>query len=164
MQMCDKMAAIVLSSLLKLSNNFMLSLTLPFFLFRFKADGKNCGPGPRQLKVRLNSQIYLVCPNLATVLEPRDTDVQTSDMWENIWLLQNKAVFDHCDVAHIPLPKRSKSLFICNKPTGLGFVSLLFLEYSAGIDDLTFEGGKTYYLMGKEKLLCRVCLVILLTT
>ncbi|XP_029181703.2 uncharacterized protein [Acropora muricata] len=114
---------------------------------RFKADGKNCGPGPRKIKVRLNSQIYLVCPNMATVLQPRDTDVQTSDMWENIWLLRNKEVFDHCDVAHFPLPKRDKDLFICNNPTGLVFVSLLFLEFSAGIDDITFQGGKTYYLM-----------------
>ncbi|XP_015765256.1 PREDICTED: uncharacterized protein LOC107344149 isoform X4 [Acropora digitifera] len=115
----------------------------------FKADGKNCGPGPRKIKVRLNSQIYLVCPNMATVLQPRDTDVQTSDMWENIWLLRNKAVFDHCDVAHFPLPKRDKNLFICNNPTGLVFVSLLFLEFSAGIDDITFQGGNTYYLMDR---------------
>ena len=164
LQMFDKMVAITLSSLLKLSNNFVLSLTLPFFLFRFKADGKNCGPGPRKIKVRLNSQIYLVCPNMATVLQPRDTDVQTSDMWENIWLLRNKEVFDHCDVAHFPLPKRDKNLFICNNPTGLVFVSLLFLEFSAGIDDITFQGGNTYYLMGKDKLLCTVYIELLLTT
>ena len=73
---------------------------LPFFLFRFKADGKNCGPGPRQLKVRLNSQIYLVCPNLPTVLQQRGHDVQTSNMKENIWLLHNKTAFDECDVSH----------------------------------------------------------------
>ncbi|XP_074616004.1 uncharacterized protein LOC141875592 isoform X2 [Acropora palmata] len=113
----------------------------------FKADGKNCGPGPRQLKVRLNSQIYLVCPNLATVLHPRGTDVQTSDMWENIWLLKNKTAFDECDVSQLPVAQRKKDLHLCNNPTGLVFLSLLFLEHAAGKDDRTFEEGRTYYVM-----------------
>ncbi|XP_067052185.1 ephrin-B3-like [Acropora muricata] len=113
----------------------------------FKADGKNCGPGPRQLKVRLNSQVYLVCPNLATVLHPRGTDVQTSDMWENIWLLKNKTAFDDCDVSQLPDAQRSKDLHPCDNPTGLDFLSLLFLEHAAGRDDRTFDEGRTYYVM-----------------
>ena len=131
------------------TKNFALILST-IFIFRFKADGKNCGPGPRQLKVRLNSQIYLVCPNLATVLHPRGTDVQTSDMWENIWLLKNKTAFDECDVSQLPVAQRKKDLHLCNNPTGLVFLSLLFLEHAAGKDDRTFEEGRTYYVMGKE--------------
>ena len=76
--------------------------------------------------------------------------MQTSDMWENIWLLQNKTAFDECDVSQVPVVQRSKDLSICNNPTGLAFLSLLFLQYAAGRDQRTFEGGRTYYLMGKD--------------
>ena len=126
------------------------------FLFRFKADGKNCGPGPRQLKVRLNSQIYLVCPNLPTVLQQRGHDVQTSNMKENIWLLHNKTAFDECDVSQVQVTQKT-DFFICEDPTRLVFLSLLFLEHAAGMNDRTFVGGRTYYLIGKEQY--TVCLV-----
>ncbi|XP_015748970.1 PREDICTED: uncharacterized protein LOC107328763 isoform X2 [Acropora digitifera] len=113
---------------------------------RFKADGKNCGPGPRQLKVRLNSQIYLVCPNLPTVLQQRGHDVQTSNMKENIWLLHNKTAFDECDVSQVQVTQKT-DFFICEDPTRLVFLSLLFLEHAAGMNDRTFVGGRTYYLI-----------------
>ncbi|XP_067026862.1 uncharacterized protein [Acropora muricata] len=112
----------------------------------FKADGKNCGPGPRQLKVRLNSQIYLVCPNLPTVLQQRGHDVQTSNMKENIWLLHNKTAFDECDVSQVQVTQKT-DFFICDDPTRLVFLSLLFLEHAAGMNDRTFVGGRTYYLI-----------------
>ncbi|XP_067026264.1 uncharacterized protein [Acropora muricata] len=112
----------------------------------FKADGKNCGPGPRQLKVRLNSQIYLVCPNLPTVLQQRGHDVQTSNMKENIWLLHNKTAFDECDVSQVQVTQKT-DFFICEDPTRLVFLSLLFLEHAAGMNDRTFVGGRTYYLI-----------------
>ncbi|XP_067028755.1 uncharacterized protein [Acropora muricata] len=113
---------------------------------RFKADGKNCGPGPRQLKVRLNSQIYLVCPNLPTVLQQRGHDVQTANMKENIWLLHNKTAFDECDVSQVQVTQKT-DFFICDDPTRLVFLSLLFLEHAAGMNDRTFVGGRTYYLI-----------------
>ncbi|XP_044164746.1 uncharacterized protein LOC114965606 isoform X1 [Acropora millepora] len=112
----------------------------------FKADGKNCGSGPRQLKVRLNSQIYLVCPNLPTVLQQRGHDVQTSNMKENIWLLHNKTAFDECDVSQVQVTQKT-DFFICDDPTRLVFLSLLFLEHAAGMNDRTFVGGRTYYLI-----------------
>ncbi|XP_067028752.1 uncharacterized protein [Acropora muricata] len=112
----------------------------------FKADGKNCGPGPRQLKVRLNSQIYLVCPNLPTVLQQRGHDVQTSNMKENIWLLHNKTAFDECDVSQVQVTQKT-DFFICDDPTRLVFLSLLFLEKAHGMNDRTFVGGRTYYLI-----------------
>ncbi|XP_067028756.1 uncharacterized protein [Acropora muricata] len=112
----------------------------------FKADGKNCGPGPRQLKVRLNSQIYLVCPNLPTVLQQRGHDVQTANMKENIWLLHNKTAFDECDVSQVQVTQKT-DFFICDDPTRLVFLSLLFLEHAAGMNDRTFVGGRTYYLI-----------------
>ena len=143
------MVAVTLSSLYK-SLIISWETSLPFFLFRFKADGKNCGPGPRQLKVRLNSQIYLVCPNLPTVLQQRGHDVQTSNMKENIWLLHNKTAFDECDVSQVQVTQKT-DFFICDDPTRLVFLSLLFLEHAAGMNDRTFVGGRTYYLIGKEK-------------
>ena len=143
------MVAVRLSSLHK-SLIISCETSLPFFLFRFKADGKNCGPGPRQLKVRLNSQIYLVCPNLPTVLQQRGHDVQTSNMNENIWLLHNKTAFDECDVSQVQVTQKT-DFFVCNDPTRLVFLSLLFLEHAAGMNDRTFVGGRTFYLIGKEK-------------
>ncbi|XP_044164739.1 uncharacterized protein LOC114965605 isoform X2 [Acropora millepora] len=114
----------------------------------FKADGTNCGPGPRQLKVRLNSQIYLVCPNLPTVLQQRGHDVQTSNMKENIWLLHNKTAFDECDVSQVQVTQKT-DFFVCDDPTRLVFLSLLFLEHAAGMNDRTFVGGRTYYLIDR---------------
>ena len=149
MQTCNVTAAVTLSSLHK-SLIISCETSLPFFLFRFKADGKNCGPGPRQLKVRLNSQIYLVCPNLPTVLQQRGHDVQTSNMKENIWLLHNKTAFDECDVSQVQVTQKT-DFFICDDPTRLVFLSLLFLEKAHGMNDRTFVGGRTYYLIGKEK-------------
>ena len=143
------MVAVTLSSLHK-SLIISCETSLLFFLFRFKADGKNCGPGPRQLKVRLNSQIYLVCPNLPTVLQQRVHAVQTSNMKENIWLLQNKTAFDECDVSQVQVTPNTDR-FICNDPTSLVFLTLIFLEHPLGLNDRTFEGGRTYYLIGKEK-------------
>ena len=69
-------------------------------------------------------------------------------MKENIWLFHNKTAFDECDVSQVP-PKNNR--FLCDNPTGLVFLSLLFLEHAAGQDDRTFEGGRTYYLIGKDK-------------
>ncbi|XP_044164745.1 uncharacterized protein LOC122947298 [Acropora millepora] len=112
----------------------------------FKADGKNCGHGPRQLKVRLNSQIYLVCPNLPTVLQQRGHDVQTSNMKENIWLLHNKTAFDECDVSQVQVTQKTE-FFICDDPTRLVFLPLLFLEHAAWMNDRTFVEGRTYYLI-----------------
>ena len=88
---------------------------------------------------------------MATVLHPRGTDVQTSNMWENIWLLKNKTAFDECDVSQLPVSQRIEDLHKCNNPTGLVFLSLLFLEHAAGPKDRTFEEGRTYYVMGKDK-------------
>ncbi|XP_044164738.1 uncharacterized protein LOC114965605 isoform X1 [Acropora millepora] len=116
----------------------------------FKADGTNCGPGPRQLKVRLNSQIYLVCPNLPTVLQQRGHDVQTSNMKENIWLLHNKTAFDECDVSQVQVTQKT-DFFVCDDPTRLVFLSLLFLEHAAGMNDRTFVGGRTYYLIATSR-------------
>ena len=84
------------------------------------------------------------------MLQPRGNDVQTSDMKENIWLLHNKTAFDECDVSQAQVPQKT-NLFICDDPTRLVFLSLLFLENAAGMDDRTFVGGRTYYLIGKEK-------------
>ena len=51
MQTCYVRAAVTLLSLLLKSLKMSCETSLAFFPFRFKDDGKNCGPGPRQLKV-----------------------------------------------------------------------------------------------------------------
>ena len=84
------------------------------------------------------------------MLQQRGSDVQTSDMKENIWLLHNKTAFDECDVSQVQVPQKT-NLFICDDPTRLVFLSLLFLEHAAGMNDRTFVGGRTYYLIGKDK-------------
>ena len=86
------------------------------------------------------------------MLQQRGHDVQTSNMKENIWLLHNKTAFDECDVSKGQVtPKTDR--FTCAYPTRLVFLSLLFLEHAAGMNDRTFVGGRTYYLIGKEKYL-----------
>ncbi|XP_067026866.1 uncharacterized protein [Acropora muricata] len=67
-------------------------------------------------------------------------------MKENIWLLHNKTAFDECDVSQVQVTQKT-DFFICDDPTRLVFLSLLFLEHAAGMNDRTFVGGRTYYLI-----------------
>ncbi|XP_015762181.1 PREDICTED: uncharacterized protein LOC107341287 [Acropora digitifera] len=67
-------------------------------------------------------------------------------MKENIWLLQNKTAFDECDVSQVQVTQKT-DFFVCDDPTRLVFLSLLFLEHAAGMNDRTFVGGSTYYLI-----------------
>ncbi|XP_074610896.1 uncharacterized protein LOC141865492 isoform X2 [Acropora palmata] len=67
-------------------------------------------------------------------------------MKENIWLLHNKTAFDECDVSQVQVTQKT-DFFICDEPTRLVFLSLLFLEHAAGMNDRTFVGGRTYYLI-----------------
>ncbi|WOG29043.1 hypothetical protein [Endozoicomonas sp. 8E] len=93
--------------------------------------------------VRINGAIGFICPNLPTVVKQRSFDKQVSDMNENLWLVRNETFYENCEI-----PENSSSRvfhFVCNDANQLSFVNLLFLEYSAGKDDMTFEGGKYYY-------------------
>ncbi|XP_068703227.1 serine-rich adhesin for platelets-like [Montipora foliosa] len=107
-----------------------------------QADGDTCGEGPRYLKVQLNSKVSFICPNLATVLQKGSTAIQTSAMYENLWLLQNETAFEKCDITLDPNARR---LLTCNSPSALLFTSVIFAQFTAEDDGLTFEGGKTYY-------------------
>ncbi|XP_068725609.1 serine-rich adhesin for platelets-like isoform X3 [Montipora capricornis] len=107
-----------------------------------QADGDICGEGPRYLKVQLNSKVSFICPNLATVLQKGSTAIQTSAMYENLWLIQNEAAFEKCDITLDPNARR---LLTCNSPSALLFTSVIFAQFTAEDDGLTFEGGKTYY-------------------
>ena len=84
------------------------------------------------------------------MLQTRGDEVQTSNMKENIWLLHNKTAFDECDVSQVQ-DSQNIDFFICDDPTRLVSVSFLFLEHAAEKNDQTFVGGRTYYLIGKEK-------------
>ena len=118
-----------------------------FCLFvRFEADGNTCGPGPRYLNVRLNSKIGFICPNLATVLQKSTTAIQTSEMYENLWFLENKTAFDACDTS---LDPKARRLLTCYSPTQLVFSTMKFLQFTAERNGLVFQGGRTYYLIGK---------------
>ncbi|WOG29042.1 hypothetical protein [Endozoicomonas sp. 8E] len=67
-------------------------------------------------------------------------------MYENIWLTDNETYYENCEIPE-DHPTTEKDFFICNDPTRLVFLNLLFLEHSAGRNDRTFKDGKHYYLL-----------------
>ena len=67
-------------------------------------------------------------------------------MYENLWLLYNKTAFDNCDVSLDPNRKR---LLTCNTPALLNYISVQFARFTADPDGLMFEGGRSYYFIGK---------------
>ncbi len=99
----------------------------------------------KTIAVRINSRIGFICPNIATVARQRGFDRQSSEMNENLWLVQNETFYENCEI-----PTNTSSLayhFVCNDATRLFFVDLLFLEFAAGQNDMTFEAGKYYYVL-----------------
>lgn len=71
-------------------------------------------------------------------------------MFENLWLLYNKTAFDECDASLDPNKRR---LLTCSNPSRLTFSSVTFAEHTAEINGLTFNGGQTYYFVGKEAMI-----------
>jgi len=108
----------------------------------FMANKKNCDPGPRKLKVQLQSKFHFICPNTATVLVTSLVGVQPADMYENLWLLYNKAAFRECDTS---LDPNRRLLLSCKTPMKLSAFPVLFAQYTAEPNGLVFEGGQTYY-------------------
>lgn len=131
---------------------FLLCLKPTVYFSRFAADGVTCGHGPRRLKVQLQSKVYFLCPNIATVLQTTSVQVQISDMYENLWIVYNKTVFDHCNTSLEGETRTSRLLLRCDTPTKLNYFSLLFAQYVADQNALLFEAGKTYYFIGKWKI------------
>ena len=115
-------------------------------IFRLVADGANCGPGPRQLKVQLHSKVNFICPNTATVLKKSLVGIQPADMYENLWLLYNRTAFDKCDAS---LDPTRRLLLSCKTPMKLAFFPVLFAQFTAEPNGLVFEGGRSYYFIGK---------------
>ncbi|WP_422138826.1 hypothetical protein [Endozoicomonas sp. ALC020] len=99
----------------------------------------------KSVSVKLNSHMYFVCPNIATVVKMRTSIRQTSSMYENIWLTDNKTYYENCEIPKITSDETS--VHLCRDPLRLGFLSILFLEHAAGRDDRTFKGGQHYYFM-----------------
>ena len=99
------------------------------------------------LKVRLQSKVFFICPNTATVLQKTLTAPQSATMYENLWIVYNRSVFDQCDTSLGN--STSKLLFKCNEPTALKYFSVVFAEFTADPNALKFEDGKTYYFIGK---------------
>lgn len=96
------------------------------------------------LYVSLNSKIRFICPNSYVAVRKSIKSRQSSNLFENIWLVENKTSYDNCRVDKKYDPKAE--LFLCNKPHSLTYLTLLFLEKyfdSTGV----FEGGKDYYLI-----------------
>ena len=81
------------------------------------------------------------------MLQKGSTAIQTSAMYENLWLIQNETAFEKCDITLDPNARR---LLTCNSPSALLFTSVIFAQFTAEDDGLTFEGGKTYYFIGKR--------------
>ena len=116
-------------------------------ILRFFADGETCGSGPRKLKVELQSTSIFICPNTATVLQKSSTGIQPANMYENLWLLYNKTAFDECDAL---LDPSRRLLLSCTTPGELKYTSVQFARFTADPDGLTFEGGRSYYFIGKR--------------
>ena len=110
------------------------------------ANQKNCDPGPRRLKVHLQSKVHFICPNTATVFETSLVGVQPAEMYENLWLLYNKAAFRECDTS---LDPKRRLLLSCKTPMKLSAFPVLFAQFTAEPNGLVFEGGQTYYFIGK---------------
>ena len=72
--------------------------------------------------------------------------IQPADMYENLWLLYNKTAFDKCDAS---LDPTRRLLLSCNTPMQLKFFPVLFAQYTAEPNGLIFEGGRSYYFIGK---------------
>ena len=117
-----------------------------FIYFRFMANGKNCDLGPRTLTVQLQSKVHFICPNTATVLETSLVGVQPADMYENLWLLYSETAFRKCDTS---LDPKRRLLLSCNTPMQLKFFPVVFAQFTAEPNGLVFEGGQTYYFIGK---------------
>lgn len=100
----------------------------------------------KSISVRLNSQLYFICPNKPTVVKKRVNDRQTPTMYENIWLTDNETYYENCEIGENPQDKVTE-VFLCNQPVELSFLIILFLEHAAGLNDRTYEGGKHYYFL-----------------
>lgn len=98
----------------------------------------------KTIGVRLNGVLTFICPNLATVVKQRSFDKQVTEMYENLWLVRNETFYENCEIPENP----SSRIFhyVCGDATRLFFVNIMFLEFSAGKNDITFEGGKYYYI------------------
>lgn len=108
----------------------------------FIADGVKCAPGARKLKVQVESKVYFICPNIATVLRQSPFNPQASSMYENIWLLYNKTAFHDCDLSKDP---ETRLLLKCTSPSSLDFFSVIFTRHTADDNGLRFKEGRTYY-------------------
>lgn len=117
----------------------------------FQADGIECGHGPRELTVQLQSKITFVCPNIATVLQASSVAVLPAEMYENLWLVYNKTAFNECDVTLDPNKRR---ILTCNEPLKLTYSLVKFEEHTAEQNGITFNGGQTYYFIGMYWKLC----------
>lgn len=78
------------------------------------------------------------------------TPALTANMYENLWIVYNKTVFDKCDTS-IEGENRttSKLLLRCNTPTKLNYYPLLFSKFAADPKGLRFKEGQKYYFIGK---------------
>lgn len=99
----------------------------------------------KSMSVKLNSQMYFVCPNAATVVKMRTDVRQAPTLYENIWLTDNETYYENCEIPDNPSDQTD--VHFCRDPHRLGYLSILFLEHAAGKDDRTFKGGQHYYIM-----------------
>ena len=88
------------------------------------------------LKVRLQSKVFLICPNTATVLQKSLTAPKSATMYENLWIAYDRSVFDQCNTS---LGNTSKLLFRCNDPTALKYFPVVFAEFTADPNSLKFK-------------------------
>ncbi|KAM7425027.1 Ephrin-B2a [Porites harrisoni] len=111
----------------------------------FRNKSQSCSTGYMTLKVRLQSKVFFICPNTATVLQKTLTAPQSATMYENLWIAYDRSVFDQCDTS---LSNTSKLVFNCTDPTLLKYFPVVFAEFTADPKSLKFKDGKKYYFIG----------------
>ena len=99
--------------------------------------------------MQLQSKVHFICPNTASVMKNAATPALTANMYENLWIVYNKTVFDKCDTSIEGENRTSKLLLRCNTPTKLNYYPLLFSKFAADPKGLRFKEGQKYYFIGK---------------
>ena len=80
------------------------------------------------------------------MLKKSSVSIQTANMYENLWMLYNKTAFDRCDAS---LDPERRLILQCKTPSMLSYFPVLFAQHTAEPNGLKFEGGRSYYFIGK---------------
>ncbi|WP_252176181.1 hypothetical protein [Endozoicomonas sp. 4G] len=98
----------------------------------------------KTIAVRLNAKLSFICPNVPSVAKQYQGERQVSEMYENMWLVQNETYYENCEIPEIHSDR--VDAFICDNPNQLTHHRILFAEFVADPNYISFKGGKYYYI------------------